>query len=194
MTKLFCYDLETTGTLVNKHGIHQISGAIIFDGVIKEEFDIRVQPNPKALIDPIALKVCNVTEDQISKYMTMQAGYRKLTGILSKYVDKFNKKDKLFLVGYNNASFDDSFLRAFFIQNGDKYFGSNFWADALDVRVLAANYLRDERRDMENFKLATVAKHLGINVDEEKLHDAQYDIYLTMAILDIINSKVRLTI
>lgn len=35
---------------------------------------------------------------------------------------------------------------------------------------------------MENFKLATVAKFMGINVDEEALHDAFYDIYLTREI------------
>lgn len=33
-------------------------------------------------------------------------------------------RDKMYLVGYNNAGFDNSFLRALFQQCGDKYFGS----------------------------------------------------------------------
>ena len=39
---------------------------------------------------------------------------------------------------------------------------------------------------MENFKLMTVAKELGINVDESKLHNAEYDIYLTEKIWQIV--------
>lgn len=45
--KVVFFDLETTGTLVNKHGIHQISGMIVIDGEVKETFDFKVQPNPK---------------------------------------------------------------------------------------------------------------------------------------------------
>ena len=30
--KVVFFDMETTGTLVNKHGIHQLSGAIVVDG------------------------------------------------------------------------------------------------------------------------------------------------------------------
>ena len=110
--------------------------------------------------------------------------YNQFVGILSKYVDKFNKKDKFFLVGYNNASFDNQFLRAWFIQNGDKYFGSWFWANCMDVMVLATPYLADRRAEMENFKQGTVAKALGIAVDDSKLHDALYDIEICKAIYD----------
>ena len=39
MTKLCFVDLETTGLYPGKHGIHQISGAIVIDGVEKEKFD-----------------------------------------------------------------------------------------------------------------------------------------------------------
>ena len=30
--KVLFFDLETTGVLVNLHGIHQISGAVVIDG------------------------------------------------------------------------------------------------------------------------------------------------------------------
>jgi DNA polymerase-3 subunit epsilon len=63
--KVVFFDLETTGTLVNKHGIHQLSGEIIIDGEVKETFDFRVQPNPQALIEQEALDVAGVTKEQI---------------------------------------------------------------------------------------------------------------------------------
>ena len=135
--KVVFFDLETTGTLVNKHGIHQISGMIVIDGEVKETFDFKVQPNPKAEIVQEALDVAGVTKEQILSYPAMGYVYGQFTAILNKYVDKYNKQDKFFLAGYNNASFDNQFLRAWFLQNGDKYFGSYFWSNSIDVMVLA---------------------------------------------------------
>lgn len=184
--KLVFFDLETTGTNPGKHGIHQISGQIVIDGVIKETFDFHVQPNPRAMIEDEALKVGGVTREQILAYPPMQQVYQEFVAMLGKYVDKFNKKDKFFLVGYNNAAFDNQFLRGFFLQNGDVYFGSWFWSNSIDVMVLASAYLATRRPDMENFKLSTVAKTLGVNVNDESLHDAIYDIELTKAVFDIV--------
>lgn len=182
--KLLFFDLETTGTLVNKHGIHQISGMVVIDGEVKETFNLHVQPNPQALIEPAVLEVGGVTEAQIKAYPPMGVIYNQFVDMLSKYVDRYNKKDKFFLVGYNNASFDNQFLRAWFIQNDDKFFGSWFWANSIDVMVMATPYLAEQRADMENFKQGTVAKTLGIAIDDSKLHDALYDIEVCKAIYD----------
>ena len=154
--KVVFFDLETTGTLVNKHGIHQISGMIVIDGEVKETFDFKVQPNPKAEIVQEALDVAGVTKEQILSYPAMGYVYGQFTAILNKYVDKYNKQDKFFLAGYNNASFDNQFLRAWFLQ-------------------------------MENFKQGTVAKALGIEIDESRLHDALYDIQVCKSIYDIVS-------
>lgn len=187
--KLFFFDLETTGLYPGKHGIHQISGEIVIDGISKETFDFKVRPNEKAQIEQDALDVAGVTKEQILAYPSMIEVYMKLTRMLSKYVDKFSKTDKFFLCGYNNASFDNQFLRGFFLQNGDQYFGSWFWSNSIDVMVLASQYLTEERPAMENFKLATVAKQIGINTDEGKLHDAAFDIKLTRAIYEYITKN-----
>lgn len=187
--KLVFFDLETTGTNPGKHGIHQISGQIVIDGVIKETFDFHVQPNPRAMIEDEALKVGGVTRKQILAYPPMQQVYQEFVAMLGKYVDKFNKKDKFFLVGYNNAAFDNQFLRGFFLQNGDVYFGSWFWSNSIDVMVLASAYLATRRPEMENFKLSTVAKTLGIVVNDDSLHDAMYDIELTKAVFDIVTGN-----
>lgn len=187
--KLVFFDLETTGTNPGKHGIHQISGQIVIDGAVKESFNFHVQPNPKALIEEEALKVGGVTREQILAYPPMQQVYQEFVVMLGKYVDKFNKKDKFFLVGYNNAAFDNQFLRGFFLQNGDVYFGSWFWSNSIDVMVLASAYLATRRPEMDNFKLSTVAKTLGIVVNDDSLHDAMYDIELTKAVFDIVTGN-----
>ena len=186
--KALFFDLETTGTYPGKHGIHQMSGMIVIDGEIKETFDYKVRPNPKAEILDEALEVAGVTRDQILAYPPMGEVYHQLVdGILAKYVDRYNKKDKFFLAGYNNASFDNQFLRGWFLQNGDQYFGSWFWSNSIDVMVLATPYLAARRTEMKDFKQGTVAKTLGIQVDDTKLHDALYDIEICKAIYDIVS-------
>lgn len=184
--KLLFFDLETTGLSPEKNGIHQISGEIVIDGVTKEKFDFKTRPNPKCKIEKEALDIAGVTEVEVLAYPPMEEVFKALVTLLAKYVDKFNKKDKYFLVGYNNASFDNQFFREYFTQNGDNYFGSWFWSNSLDVMVLATNNLLDKREDMVNFKLQTVAKEYGITLEEEKLHDATYDLFLTKTIFDII--------
>lgn len=184
------FDLETTGVSYWKHGIHQIAGAIEIDGKVVQHFEFKVQPNPAALIEDEALAVSNVTRTELSFYPTMGSVYAELIKMLATYVDKFNKTDKFFLVGYNNCSFDNAFFRAFFVQNGDQYFGSWFWSSTIDVMVLAAEYLKLERHKMPDFKQASVAKWLKINVDESRLHDAKYDVEVLMEIYKYVSLPV----
>lgn len=187
--KLLFFDLETTGIKYWRNGIHQISGEVVIDGVSKEFFNFTVCPHPQSEIEDEALKVCNVTREQIQSYRSMSHVYNDFVKMLSKYVDKFDKKDKFYLVGYNNASFDNYFLKAFFVQNGDNYFYSWFWVNSVDVMVLATQYLLTRRPDMTDFKQETVARTLGIGIEQEKLHDAVYDIHLTKAIYKKITNE-----
>ena len=184
--KKFFYDLETTGVDHRRNGIHQIAGCIEIDGEIVESFNYKVAPNPKAIIEEEALKVGGVTLEQIQAYDVMDKVFRKFKVSLSKYCDPYDKSDKMYLVGYNNAHFDDNFLRAWFTQNGDSYFGSWFHAGSLDVMVLASQYLIERRHIMPNFKLMSVAREVGIAIDESKLHDAHYDILITRAVYNIV--------
>lgn len=97
--KLLFFDLETTGTNPGRNGIHQISGQVVIDGIVKESFDFHVQPNPKAAIEDEALAVAGVTREQIAKYPAMGTVYRQFVAMLGKYVDKYNSKDKFFWLG-----------------------------------------------------------------------------------------------
>lgn len=194
--KIFFYDLETTGVKHWRNGIHQISGGIVINGEMIETFDFKVQPNPECQIEKEALEVAGVDIETIQNYPSMRSVYNEIVKKLAKYVDKYNKKDKFHLAGFNNAGFDNHFFRAFFVQNSTtekealygNYFGSWFWSDPWDVMVLASFYLRDKRNQMEDFKLKTVAKWCGIEVDETRLHDAEYDIFLTHEIFKIVTN------
>ena len=45
---------------------------------------------------------------------------------------------------------------------------------------------------MQDFKLLTVTKELGLKVDEEKIHDARYDIALTRKIVKVLMNTMTL--
>jgi DNA polymerase-3 subunit epsilon len=188
MIKIF-YDLETTGLKPNRHGIHQLAGLVEIDGEVVETFDLKVQPNPKAEVLVEALEIAGVTAEDLAGYMPMADGYRAFTDILGKYIDKFNRKDKAHLVGYNNRAFDDIFLRAWFDQNDDRFFGSWFYSDTLDALVLASQFLLDKRPEMPTFKQFRVAMTLGIEVDKTRLHDALYDVHLTRRIYHAVTAQ-----
>ena len=185
VVKVF-YDLETTGTDVKKHSVHQIAGMVEVNGRIRERFNIFSRPHPKAVIEKEAMAVCKKSAEEILAYQPMQSAHKELKGVLGGFIDPYNPKEKAWLVGYNNRAFDDLFLRAWFEQNGDTYIGSWFWTDTLDVLVLASEYLIDRRAGMPSFKQQRVAKEIGIVVDETRLHDAYYDVELTRAIYRIV--------
>ena len=189
MKKLF-FDLETTGLDYKTNAIHQFSGCIELDGTIIESFNFKIKPFEGAVIVPKALETSNVTEEQIMAYPPAEEVFAEFMRMLSRYVKKFDKKDKMFLVGYNNAAFDNAFLREFYVRHQkDDYFNSWFWGNTIDVMVLASEYLADVRVGMENFKLMSTARAVGIEIDESKLHDAEYDIELTRNIYRIVTNR-----
>lgn len=180
--KRFFYDLETCGLNPRKHSIHQISAIVEIDGKVVETLNLRVAPHPKSLLDPAALATCHVTEEQIKAYPDAAVQFGRLRATLAKWVNPHDKTDKFHRCGFNNAKFDDEFLRVFFDLQKDGSYFSFFWADSLDTMVLASQYLSPIRHTMPSFKLHRVAKTLGIDVEAARLHDALYDVELTRAI------------
>lgn len=184
--KRFFYDTETTGLNWRRCSIHQLSAYIEIDGVVVEKINLHIRPHDKAEIADEALRVSGVTREQIQAYEPMDVQFRKLIEVLYKYVDPFNKQDKFFMVGFKNASFDDDFLKKYFdlMKTG---FWLYFFPSSIDVSVLAAQYLIKTRYSMPSFKLSRVAKTLGIEVDDSKLHDADYDVHLTREIYQVVS-------
>ena len=187
MKKLCFLDLETTGVDKELSAIHQISGIIEIDGKEIESFDFKVRPFDGAEFSEEAMLKGNVTKELLMTYPEMSEVFPKLQAVLGRHCNKFDKKDKYHIVGYNILSFDTQFLRKFYDRCNDKYFGSWFWSGGIDVLSLAEQALLEERCEMENFKLETVAKVLlSENIDSTKTHTADYDIKITRDIYHLL--------
>lgn len=184
VVKIF-YDTETTGLDYKKHSIHNLAGYVEVDGKVVEEFDIYLAPHEKAQIDASALKVCGVTEEQIRAYPCYRIGKKQFTDIVAKYIERWDKKKKAYLIGFNNRGFDDNFLKMLFELCGDTFFFGWFFPDTQDALIFASHYLEDRRVNMPSFKLKRVAIELGIEVDKIQLHGAKYDAYLTRLVYRI---------
>jgi len=195
MQKLVFIDVETTGTDPERNGLVQLSGCIQIGETVTDSFDYYIRPFSGDQIEQAALDVTGLDRRQFlpedhpdflavpgQKFEDPQAVYARLTELLGKHVDKFNKADKFQFVGYNAHSFDMPFLRKFFEKNSDRFFGSWFWYPCLDVMLLWAQILQPVRPELANFKLMTVAAYAGLEVDEDRLHDSQYDIELTRSL------------
>lgn len=187
--KVFLYDLETTGLDPKSNATHQLSGKIIIDGKEVEKFDFHIQPFDGAEISQEALDVSGVTREQLATYPTEEEVFPKVLAMCSKYVNRYDRTDKFYQLGFNVQHFDNQFLRAMFDRQGIRFFGSYFWSNCLDAMLLATPALIDKRPAMPNFKQSTVAEYLGIKIDESRMHNANYDIELAQAIYDKVCGK-----
>ena len=128
--------------------------------------------------------ISSITREDMAAYDNPRKIYRDFTSLLGLYVDRYDRAKKFHFIGYN-AMFDSNHLRAWFKKNNDKYYGSWFYFPPIDVMGMAAVQLITRRAGMQDFKLLTVAEELGLKVDEEKMHDARYDIALTRAMFKV---------
>lgn len=190
IVKLF-YDLETTGLNPKLHSIVQLSGLVEINNIVVEKFNFSVRPHPKAKIEQGALNIIGKTEAELMDYPPMTEVYQAFTHMLDKHVNRFKDQCKVYLVGFNNRNFDDAFLLKFFQLNDDPYFFARFYPDSLDTLILASQFLINRRPTMPSFKLRRVAMELGFTVDDEKLHDAMYDVELTRSIYRVVTGMEK---
>ena len=187
--KIVYLDVETTGIPCPQSGLVQLAGAIEIEGEVKQQFDFRIRPFPDDVISDEALAVNGLTRDELRTYEDPAKVFNQFEALLGAYVDRYDRTDKFHVVAYN-ANFDADHLRAWFEKNHSPYFGSWFWHPPLDVMAIAAMALMPERRRIENFRLATIAARLGIEVDPAKTHDALYDVHLARAVFGRLRERL----
>lgn len=175
LRKVLYFDVETTGLDAKLNDIIQLSGIIEIDGEIKETFNLKMQPFDWTTISSEALNVTGTTDEMLKSYGTPQKAFSDFIGLLSTYVDRYDKTDKMYAAGYN-VQFDIGFLREFFLKNGDVYFGSWFSGRVIDPLYLCSYFDLMGKFSLPNYKLATVCDHLGIEI---QAHDALSDIQAT---------------
>lgn len=178
----YCFiDTETTGADRLRNHVFQISGCIMTADLKKlESFNLLFKPYSLEYVETGALEKTRMTIDDLASLpMSSSHAYSEFIEILNRHVQKFNKKDKMHFVAYNSG-FDSDFIRQWFSINGDSYFGSWFWNPPICVMQAAAWLTQRVRGALPNFKLGTVCSAAGLGWNEEKAHDAEYDIEKTV--------------
>ena len=135
----------------------------------------------------------NPKKDTITQlaYLYFENGKKKATGnlkgatiygsfvkSLDKLVDKFQKGDKMHFVGHN-SHFDSDFVRELFVKNGNNFYGSYFYNPVVCTMMVASYKFMLKNKRPEDFTLLGLLNYFKIKVDENKLHDALYDITKT---------------
>jgi DNA polymerase-3 subunit epsilon len=200
MQKVFCahynnymkriyIDVETTGRDFRTCAIHELAGMIQVGGEI-ETFNFKMRPKDGATYDiPEDHPYLKPIRPQdLVDYPDQREIYQQFKTLLGKYVDPYDKLDKFHVIGYN-VNFDIDFLRQWFVDNGDQYFGSWVWFPPIDVMILASTALAPVRHELLNFKLTTVYQYL-FGESFEDSHEALADIIATKRVLGEVFSRL----
>jgi DNA polymerase-3 subunit epsilon len=177
--------METSGVDPVKNGILTLDYKVEIDGEIKAKGKILNNPVGK-LIEDGALQVNGLKREQIAGFQLPAANYAVISGVLNQFVDKYDTSDKFYAGGYN-VGFDVNFLRQFFLDNGDKYFGSFFFFSYIDPSALIP-FLRYKGMFPDypaRQRLCDVAEYFGV-INKEQLHDSEADLKMTMDVCDVV--------
>lgn len=188
MLKQLFIGTKTSGLDPDRNAIIEIGGIIRVEDEPSHQFTFYAQPFPDDTVEEAALKVNGYTYNDIAEFPLPKEAHAEFTQLLSKYVDKCDKRDKFFMYGWN-VDFDDRFMRAFFRKCGDKYYSSYILWPSVNIASLVTLFLREKYFDISGFHLHTVCAYFGIEVDEVRRHTALYDALLTMEVYDRINQQ-----
>jgi len=184
-------DTETTGLDRHNHNIFQLSGIITDPDLnVLEKFNFKFQPFDIDNFEQEAIDRTGVNKEDLRNLeMIAPEAYQEFIKVLSRHCNKYDKTDKLQMIAYNSV-FDSDFLREFFIKNGDNYYGSYFWNPAICVYQASAWFAMRVRGAFTNFKLKTLCVSAGIKWDDDKAHDAMYDVEQTLELFKYIKEYV----
>jgi len=188
--KIAFIDVETTGTDHIVNGIIQLSAIIQIDGETVATIDRNIKPFPEDKIEDEALEVTGYSREDLESFDDPSEVYEALTSEFEEHIDKYDSDDKFHFVGYN-AYFDSNFVRQWFRNNDDPYYGSYFFYPAIDVMQLVALMYMKHRHKFPDYKLMTVCDKVGMDIDEDKAHDAFYDIECTMKLFNAVRDTIN---
>lgn len=176
MKKCLYLDLETSGLDPHNNGILQIAAIYEEDGQVIDSFVSHMKPPRGTKIDKEALEVNGLKRKQIRRFEPSADVFKRFLAFLDRYLDKYDKEDKVTLIGYN-VGFDRDFLYAWAKRNDYEYMYAYIDYRLVDVMVLTRTaWLIGNIKTPENFKLGTMCKVYGV---EEPNHDAHKDIEAT---------------
>ena len=170
ITNYLWLDGETTGLYADKHDIVQLACIPVIAGVEQTvKFNQYCQPINWKAIEPEALRINGLTEEQLTTFQKPDVMVNNLVIYLRQF------KTKFMISGYN-VDFDRGFIAALFKKVGrEKDFLELFDPGTRDV-FKKAKKLKSQL-GTPNIKLATLCKHFDIPINA---HDALSDITATM--------------
>lgn len=187
MPKHAFIDVETTGTDHKVHGMVQLACILEIDNEVVLRREWKIRPFSNDQVDPQALKIHGLSEEAIREFPNPSIVKTDIDYELSKYVNRFDKQDKFFFIGYNSF-FDNNFCRAWYLKCRDKYFGSYFAFPPIDVAGALAMKDPDLWLTLPDRKLVTVYKHFLPDEQPLQAHDALADIEATYKLWKLVQN------
>jgi DNA polymerase III subunit epsilon len=174
MKQLFV-DVETTGLNSEKNSIVHLACIVVLDGKVKEKFSLRMSPGYNEVVN--VNKFYNSGKKTV---ISQETGFKRFIAFLDTYINKYNTLDK-FTFAAHNAAFDSGFIREWFRKNDNNFYGSYFYTPVLCTMALTHLVLSGQAKThlITSYKLKDILTFYNIKANEEKLHDATYDIKLT---------------
>ena len=155
-------DLETTSKYFLSAKIIEIGILKVRGDQVVSEYDVLV--NPKCHIPYGATKVNHITDEMVSGAPCIQDVIDEAIAFIGDDI----------VIGYNNAGADMNLMYDTYMEVRGLPFRNNY----IDVMHAAKRILFD----VENYKLATISKHYGLDLTGE--HRALKDCYLTKECYD----------
>ena len=179
MSKILWVDTETTGLSAKDNGLTEVACIVEIDGVIKDKLLVKINPftySKNVAVEDEALKLTNKSTDILKTYGDSLDEFSSFIQLLDKYIDKFDKNDKFQVAGYN-VSFDIEFIRAWFKDNNNSYYGSYFTYKDIDVFAMVKHFkLLKLIGATDNDQLKTICEFFAIPL---QAHNALDDIVAT---------------
>lgn len=171
-------DLETTGLDKNSTSVTQIA-LVHYNGEQRlSDFNMYVRPQEHLNFELGALKVTNKTFADYSKHQDREEAAKLLVHYLVRQVFPSAGNKEIKIVGHNVA-FDVVRLRDFLASYNITGWDSVFSYRLIDTATIG-QFLRDTGViKLDKMSLGNLAKALGIEVEDNKLHDALVDVDLT---------------
>ncbi len=187
--KLLYLDTETTG-LTDNSAIVQIAGAIEIDNEVVEWFGIRCKPHEGADISESALKTIGLTIEELNQEQEPEQALKELEKVFSKYIDRYNKNDKLIMICHNYP-FDFRMLYNFYSRLNNKFMGSfiDFKLNVCTLNLVKSLQVMGILPILENNRLETWCRYFGVTL--ENAHDALEDIRATREVYKNIDSMLK---
>ena len=176
--KVLWFDTETTGLDPKKNGMTEIACIVEVDGVVVDEILLFINTESYSMdieYDAYALKITKKTKEVIFAYPSSSHQFMKFIIFLDKHVHKFDKTDKFIPAGFN-VKFDIDMLQAWFLDNGNKFYGSYFSYKDVDNFALVKFMKYQKMFNTKDDKLGTICEYFKIPLDA---HNALDDIRAT---------------